>query len=337
VGSIPAATAEEAMTEAVGELGPFLRALPDGETGDRDRWIAGTIEGFRRNPDLVVRREGDWSDYKRQLNYSVRRGHRLTGEDLDVRLYRPFRDSRGIFQRLRADSGRTDLAFQVGVPGDFDLAMFTLGPLRALRHRGAFTAATVREVARIHAEAGVDVVFQLEMPAELVLVTKAPRVLRGVLASLMARGVARLIDRSPQDARFGVHLCLGDLGHKALGRMRDADPVVRLANAIASAWPAGHPLEYLHAPLAAGENPPPLDPAFYRPLARLRLPERTRFVAGFLHERRSIDQVRRILEMVESQYGRSVDVAAACGLARRGHDNALATMRQAAALCAGVG
>jgi hypothetical protein len=67
-------------------------------------------------------------------------------------------------------------------------------------------------------------------------------------------------------------LCLGDLGHKSLGRLRDAGPLVLLAKAIVQRWPAGRPLEYLHAPLAAGEDPPPADPAFYRPLERLKLP-----------------------------------------------------------------
>jgi hypothetical protein len=29
-------------------------------------------------------------------------------------------------------------------------------------------------------------------------------------------------------------------------------------------WPAGRPLEYIHAPLAGGRDPVPVDPEFYR-------------------------------------------------------------------------
>lgn len=335
IGSIPADNAGDAMTEAMRMVGPHLRALPDGETGDRSRWVAGTIESFRDNPDLSVRREGDFADYQQVLNFSVRKGRALSGDRLDLRIHKFFTESWPVFTRVRKDFDQPELRFQVGVPGDFDIAMFAMGPLGALRHRKAFTDATVREVERVHAEAGDEVLFQLELCAELVFVTKMPGALRGVVSSRFAKVVRGLVDRLPRDARFGIHLCLGDLGHKALGSMRDAGPVVRLANDVVGAWPAGVRLEYLHGPLAAGELPPTLDPAFYRPLAGLRLPESTRFVAGFLHESRSTEQARTILDLIESAYGRDVDVAAACGLGRRGPDNALATMRQAADLCAG--
>ena len=334
IGSLPAGNATAAMTEALRELGPYLRALPDGETGDRNRWVAGTVESFRANPDLAVRREGDFADYRRTPNFAVRKGHTLTGESLDLRIARFFTENWPIFTRIRAAHGRPELAFQVGVPGDFDTAMFALGPLGALRHRKAFTDATVREIEQVHSQAGDDVVFQLELCAELVFVTRTPSVLRELVAALLARFVGGLIRRLPRDARFGVHLCLGDLGHQALGIMRDAGPVVQLANALSKAWPAGPRLEYVHGALAAGELGPPLDPAFYRPLAGLRLPGSTRFVAGFLHERRSTKEARTILGLIESSYGRDVDVAAACGLGRRGQANALVAMRQAADLCA---
>ena len=335
VGSIPGNTAREAMTEAMREVGPRLRYLPDGETGTRDRWVVGIINSFRDNPDMVVRREGDWSNYKQQLNFKVRRGRPFTGDSLNLGIQQAFEENRALFDELRA--GRDDLSFQIGIPGDFDLAMFTLGLPGALRHRKGFTSATVREITAVHKAAGDDVLFQLELPAEMVFVAMTPGLGRKVVARRMAKLVRGLVSRAPSDARFGVHLCLGDLGHKALGSMRDARPLVAMANAVTAAWPDGVRLEYVHGPLAAGDQPPVLDPGFYRPLADLRLPETTRFVAGFLHEGRSIDEARQILGVVESAYGGTVDVAAACGLGRRGHDNALATMRQAAALCADAG
>src|SRR6202012_6061720 len=100
-------------------------------------------------------------------------------------------------------------------------------------------------------------------------------------------------------SRFGLHLCLGDMSHHALGRVTDASPLVMLANAIAVRWPAGRPLRYVHAPLAAADDPPVTDPAFYAPLADLELDPGVRFVAGFAHEDQDAATQFRVREMIE--------------------------------------
>src|SRR4051812_22760956 len=102
VGTLPGDTAEHAMRTALQKVGPHLRSLPDGETGDRRVWIVGLINSFRTHPDLEVAREGDWSDYKHQLNYRVRRGHRLAADNLDLGYLTSYRRSRPVFDRLAA-------------------------------------------------------------------------------------------------------------------------------------------------------------------------------------------------------------------------------------------
>jgi hypothetical protein len=333
IGSYPAATAEEAMREMLDRASAHLAYLPDGETGERKDWIVHIINGLRDHPDLEVRRDGDWSDYDSQLNYKVRRGHRLRGESLDFGHAAAHAASRPVFDALRAEHGRPDLAFQVGIPGDLDMAMFTLGPTGPLTHRRPFGDAAVAEITRIHAAAGDDVLFQLEVPAEQVFVAMAPAPLRPAVARFTGAGVAALARRAPHGARFGLHLCLGDLGHKALARTGDASPMVVLANAIARRWPAGRRLEFVHAPLAAGDEPPSLDPAFYAPLSGLRLPVGTRFVAGILHEGRSTEELRGVLDAIDAAVGHPVDVAASCGYGRRSREDARTTLDQGVALC----
>ncbi len=334
VGSIPAADTGTAMRLAMDKLGPLLRTLPDGETGERRNWIIHVIESLRSQPDLELAKDGDWSDYDRVPRLRIRRGHRLYGATLDFGHVAAVEGSLPIFKQVRADSDRTDLAFQIGVPGDFDMAMFTLGPVGALRHRRPFTEATLHEIRRVHALLGDDAVFQIEVPAELVLLARAPRRVQPALASVLGREITSLAAGAPETARFGVHLCLGDMNNKALGRMRDASPLVELGNAIVRRWPAGRRLEYLHAPLAAGDEPAPTDASFYEPLARLRMPPTVRFVAGFAHEARTLDEQRRIRWIVEERIGHPVNVSAACGLGRRTERAAIANMEQTAALCA---
>lgn len=319
VGSMPAADARAAMRQMLDAVGDRLPLLPDGETGDRHHWIINIVEGLRRHPDLEVKRDGRWSDYDDLPVFKVRAGHRLTGDRLDFGNVAAFRASYPTYRGVR---GPAQTGFQVGVPGDFDLALFVLGPLGALRNRRPFTDATIAEIRAVHAEAGNDVVFQLEVPVELVTVARTPPPLRPVVARLLGRGVANLARRAPEHARFGVHLCLGDMNHRALGRMADAGPLVALTNAIVRAWPVGRALEYVHAPFAAAERPPPTEPGWYAPLRRLRLPAGTRFVAGIAHEDQDLATQRRLLRVIDELTGDRVGVSTSCGLGRRSPDAA---------------
>lgn len=334
VGSIPGTSPEEAMRLALNTLGPHLRSLPDGETGERKDWIISIIESLRGHPDLDLAKEGDWSDYDKTPRFKVRRGHKLLGASMDFGLVAAAKTGRPAFEQVSRESGRTDLDYLVGVPGDFDMAMFTLGPAGALRHRRAFTEATVAQITRIHDLLGDRAVFQLEVPAELVLLTKIPAPVHGPLARLFGRWLAGVAAASPEGTRFGIHLCLGDMNHRAFGRMKDVAPMVSLTRAIIAAWPAGRPLEFIHAPFAAAEDPPPLAESFYAPLAGLELPADLRFVAGFVHEDQPFSDQRRVLAMIEKLLGGSVDIASSCGLGRRDETAARRTLERTAELCA---
>ena len=332
VGSVPLEAAEAAMTAGLERLGPNLRWLPDGETGERTNWIMSIVESFREHPDLEIKREGDWSDYDKTPVFKVRDGHTLTGESLDFGHVAPFEAHYPVFTKLREQYGYGDLAYQVGVPGDFDMALFTLGPLGAFRQKQPFTDATLQTIRSVHAEAGNDAVFQIEVPAELVFVAKMPGPLQPAMAALMARGITQLAAQSPAGARFGVHLCLGDMNHRALGRMSDVSPLVRLSNAIAAKWPEGRPLEFIHAPFAAAIEPPVNRRAFYAPLSKLRLPESVDFIAGFAHEDQSFEAQRTLRDHLDQLVGREVGIATACGLGRREPDTALAAIDRTAEL-----
>jgi len=333
IGSYPADTAEQAMREMLRRAGRHLAYLPDGETGERREWIAHIIRSLRGHPDLELRQDGSWSTYADPLTFRVRRGHRLTGASLDFGHVAAYAQARPVFERLRSEFGRPGLAFQVGIPGDLDMAMFALGRTGPFTHRQPFTDAAVREIEDIHRRAGDEVLFQLEVPAEQVFVAMAPWPLRAAVARWTGGGIAELARRAPAGARFGVHLCLGDLAHEALTRIADAGPLVALANAIARRWPAGRSLEFLHLPLAAGDDQPSLDRAFHAPLRGLRLPPHTRIVAGLLHEARTAEEHRQVLATVEDAVGAPVDVAASCGLGRRNRLAAEHTLERGVELC----
>jgi hypothetical protein len=315
------------MGFAVERLGGDLDYLPDGETGDRRNWIVSAIEGFRDHPALELTVDGDWSDYRRTPRFRVRRGERLYGASLDLGIAAAARQSLPSYQQYRDRVGGPagTPGFQVGIPGAADLAMFTFGPAGLVRQVRPFAEALVATMREVHAAAGDEVLFQLELPVELVLLARAPRPARPPLAGLLARRVVELVRAAPAGIGFGVHLCLGDLNHRALGRLADAGPLVLLANALTDHWPAGRPLSYVHVPLAGADQPPVADAAFYRPLGGLRLGD-TRLVAGFAHEAQDIETQLRIRGLIEDAAGHRVDVSTSCGLGRRSEAAALAAL-----------
>jgi len=316
VGSLPAENAAAAMGLATERLGSELPCLPDGETGDRQNWVLNVIEGFRDHPDVRLVKDGGWSGYQDIPRFGVRSGHRLDGSTIKLGIAAAAALAKPEFAALRpklADGAR----FQVGIPGDLDLALFTFGPTGPLRHRRPFTDALAAAMREVHGLFGDDVVFQIEVPAELVFVVKAPGPVRSAIAVPLSRGIAALVRCAPPGARFGVHLCLGDMNHQALAKTGSAAPLTVLTNAIASRWPDGWPLEFVHLPLAAADEQPATDAGFYAPLAGLALPSHVRLVAGFAHETQDAATQFRIRQHIEEAVGHPVDISTSCGLGRR--------------------
>lgn len=317
VGTIPTASAADAFALAVEVLGDDLPAcLPDGETGDRLDWVNRIVERLRDHPDLELWKDGDWSGYENTPGFRVRPGHPFETVDLDYVHY--FRASWPAFREVADRLGR-HLRLQVGIPGHLDLALIASGfrPPVARKLLGPFRDATLREISVIQDAARHEVVFQIEIPIELILLTRIPGPVRKVVAAVMAREILKVVHRSARGARFGIHLCYGDLNHESMGTPIDAGPLVLLANALTAAWPEHQVLEFIHAPFALGAEPPPLDDAYYAPLADLRLPTSVRFAGGFIHEGRSGAELIELRNRIEELLGRRIDVAASCGLGRR--------------------
>ncbi|HEX7097672.1 MAG TPA: hypothetical protein VF377_00410 [Acidimicrobiia bacterium] len=332
VGTVPADDAKAALELFATELGDRLPPwVPDGETGARLNWIQRIIEGLRHHPDLRLARDGDWSDYEKTPYFTVAPRRSFTTLDLDYFEY--FQESWPAFEAFR-DSLDRPVSLQVGIPGHLDLALGAFGfkPAAAFRNVAPFRDATVREITLIQATAGDDVVFQLEIPIPLILLTRIPSRVRPLAAGRLAAELLKVVRRTRKGTRFGVHLCYGDMNHRSMADPEDTRPAVLLANALVEAWPEAQKLEFVHVPFGRGIEPPPIDGEFYAALAELRLPPEVRFAAGIVHEGRELDELEHLRNRIETLVGRPVDIAAACGLGRRDRQRAVQNLALSRAL-----
>ncbi|WP_227982327.1 hypothetical protein [Nocardia spumae] len=318
VGSFPADGTETAMRAMLDGSAGRLRTLPTGETRRYELYVVPILDDLVTQGKLEVVRPGQWRSLIDRTVYRVPRGVEFRGDDIDLGYLREAEEAWPIFERLRAEYDRPDLALQLGMPTALTLAAIALGPKGAISRRQAFLEATVRDVAAIRELAGDDVVIQLEATAELVLTARGGPLSRSVERALrLGAGIAELAAATPAGTRIGVHLCLGSLRNKAAAAAH-ARPVVELANSLVRHWPENRTLEYVHAPFAAGDHAPPTGARFYRRLADLSLPVGTRFYPGLVHDAPTVAQQQATLADIEAALGAPVDgVAAPCGLGRR--------------------
>lgn len=332
VGTLPQFdTAAAAFAAQTGQLHGEIRRLSGGETGPRLSWFVPLVKELKAGPKVTARQEGDWSDYDDVDRLAVRRGHRLTPGDIPLHLAEWAEEELDALQAAGTPA-TAERPLQVGVPSYLDLALFIFGPIGALRWAGVFLDAVTAQVERMVAHAGNRVVIQIETPAAAIAVASMPSSLQRRAADALGGLVLRQVRRAPQGARLGMHLCVGDMGHKARVRPSSVAPLVRLTNVLARRWPDGRTLEFVHIPLCGGEEPPTTDPTFYAPLRELDIAPNTTLVAGLAHEGATVEDQRAVRDLVERETGMEVDIATACGLGRRSREQAESAVERMRAL-----
>ncbi len=342
VGSMPFEDEPTAMALAIEHLGDRLLSLPDGEIGERTEacpggtrsaWVQTIMDRCEADPENweivrpARRNAGGYAkDYQSGPRLKPKRKPKEIADHLDFGWASAAEQSYPEFLRLRSKAGLVGLRFQVGLPTGLGATFGMMAPPTALRYAGAFSRRLAREANAILAftQPG-DVLFQIEVPGEMALAHRLP----GPLVPLAARSVIGLVEQIRPREPFGLHLCFGDLNNEALIKASSLEKAVRFSNAVVDRWPSSHNLSYIHFPLAEAADPPPLERSFYEPLANLKLPADTRFVAGFVHPKRSADEHSTILDHIESIRGQPVHIASSCGLGRIDEATALDVIQMA--------
>jgi len=330
LGSLPAASTEEAL-RAGGELyGDLVFALPDGETGLRVLWAAYEAASLLvPHPDLEVIHDNLHNPPRHvneTANLKVREGltelHFESWPRIDDAI-----ESYGVFRGLRQQGViPAGVRFQVSLP----FATAILPGFKAnFGHdfpivQRAYEDLFAREIKRLTAAIPADdLAIQWDVCWEVLD-------LEGVLW-WMADGdaweryagpVRRLTRLIPEETLVGYHLCYGTFPAWPMHEAYDIGLLVQMANYAMDH--SGRQVDWLH--LAGPRDLRSTDDRFYEPLRGLRAAD-TRVYLGIILPVDGLDGLRR-RHATASRYLDDFGIAMYCGFGRQPGQNGMETMRE---------
>lgn len=325
LGSVPLPTATDVFETAAARLDGLIRQIPDGETGDRLRWVGWQNDRMRLRDDLEIVAELDFGGplAQKPALFGPKNGVDLASLDFSPLGYADVaRASYSDFARLKRE-GRigADVRFQVSLPTPLVISSFF--PERGLQVLPTLTAAFRAEADEIVASIPHD---DLSIQWDLARETQNEEARRHPGKDRLGRGsssppyevgceaVARISEPIPEDVRLGVHLCYGDPDGRHLIEPADTSVMVDIANDLFAR--VQRRIDYVHMPVPIERT----DDAYFAPLDDLLLPAETQLYLGLVHPRDGIEgALRRIA--AASSYVEGFGVATECGLGRRKPDD----------------
>jgi len=318
VGSVPLADTEAVLRTVCGAIGPYLRRIPDGETGARRRWVGMLSEILDRHPAF----EPDPAEPPFAMKLASGRVHReLTRlriragiDPRELRFETGYAamaiESFAIFDRLqRAGTIPAAVRFQVAIPSPVAPAYNYIGRKDRAAFLEVFAAHLIDEVRQIaRALPNERLALQWDVLQEILVwegyFPDRPEDYQQQLTSVLGR----IGDAVPPSIELGYHLCYGSPKDEHLVQPLDTTVVTAVMHAIAAQ--VRRAVSYFHFPVPKHRT----DEDFYRPLAGLSLPAGTQVYVGLAHADDDEGNRRRLA--LARQYTRVAGVATECGWGR---------------------
>ncbi len=320
VGSVPMADAEAVFRTIGGRLGPHLKWLPDGETGERLDWITWLEPIFRDDPALMpsgkMFRVHEGADP--HVRYMLRPGKKPS----DVAFANLYYADKAIksyatLSRLKREGiVPAHVKLQVDlVPAHSVLWLYIEDDLQPALDP-IYNQAVKREMDKLAAAIpSSDLAIQLDVASAVFA-----RLQRGQASSygaskadMQARFADILIDLAghvPASVDLLFHFCYGDANHKHVVEPTAMGDMVDLANELARRVPRS--IQMIHMPVPRDRS----DDAYFEPLRRLALSPETLLVLGLIHHTDGLAGTRRRMETAK-RYRPEFGIATECGFGRR--------------------
>lgn len=320
VGSIPLPDAETVFRTVSKALGSSLKRIPDGETGDRSRWIWFQRAMLESHPDMEldtaippfevvqwdgkVVRETQWMKFKDDADPSAL--------SFPTRYRDAAAESYQVYARLR-DEGviGPDVRFQVSIPTPMATAYMYISPSAREAYIPAYERSLAEAISAIVDAIPHDrLAIQWDVCQE-VLVFEDYEPFGGRPADYKQRifdELARVGSLVPETVELGYHLCYGSPADEHLIMPKDMGILVEIANGLTSRL--SRRLDFLHLPVPKDRT----DAAYFEPLRSLNVPESAEVMLGLVHFDDAQGDAARMA--TASDYLKSFGVASECGWGR---------------------
>lgn len=318
VGTVPLENSEEVFSTVGNKLAPYLKRIPDGETGVRGYWITSQARVLHYHPAFEPAGH-NWSPESGEPPESGAPKYRLK-QGVDPRTvqlpsfgYGEFaRNSYKAFLQAKAN-GTLDPStrFQVCLPTPLAFYVGIVAPESREAIAPAMEARLAQELSDVlqvvpHRELSIqwDVCLEIFVWEGLRDVF-FPDPKQGCIDRLIALG-----NLVPEPVELGFHFCYGDFKHAHAVEPKDMQNMVTMANAIVGG--VKRPIDFFHFPVPRNRH----DEAYFAPLGKLDIRPATEVILGLVHltdgasgTRQRMDAASRFIE----RYGISTE----CGWGRR--------------------
>ena len=287
VGSVPLADSETVFRTVGGALGPHLRRIPDGETGERIRWIWFQREMLMNHADLEIDEDAglfavyQWDGVLLRESPFVRFKPTVNPEDVlfPTGYAEAAIASYATFSRMR-DEGVVgpDVLFQVSLP----TPMATGYMYVSTAARDAYLPAYERSLTDaldgiLSAIPHGQLSIQWDVCQEVLLFEDYFSYRPGDYKDQVFDELARLGARVPESVDLGYHLCYGSPADEHLVMPKDMAILAEMGNGLASRLERR--LDFLHLPVPKDRT----DREYFLPLQELRLPDSADVILGLIH------------------------------------------------------
>jgi hypothetical protein len=323
VGSIPLANARDVFEQVGARVGTAVRAVPDGETGERLGWIRWHRDRLMRIDGFELYSEHESNGPQPHVIRQLRVGEGVRISDLQLRPLGYLEEARKSYEDFKLVRAQGKLSahtrMQVCIPTPLALTTGVSGPLPELLD--AFQQAAIEEVHDLcETIPAVDLCVQWDVCVETVAEEgrRYPQAAKPNARSLLDRwtfetamaSCAAVCEAVPAHVPVGVHLCYGDPDGSHVIEPHDASVLRDIANELTAR--VRRRLDWIHMPVPIERE----DAAFFEPLRQLRLPPACQLYFGLVHQEDGVEGARRRIEVAKTVIGGTFGIATECGLGR---------------------